>query len=62
MAIADQARKDGVTGCIGKEAYRTPGLAHQVLKRRGKCDRQRRKLEIYRCTVCGSWHMGNPNR
>lgn len=50
-------RDDAAGSCEGKEAYRSPALAHKVLKRRRHRD-DARDLDVYRCPFCGSWHLG----
>lgn len=39
-------------GCVGKYAFRTPSLAHEVRKRAPA------QIEAYRCKACGFWHLG----
>lgn len=43
--------------CDGKKAFATPQLAHQVMLARAKT---KGKREVYRCAVCGLWHLGGP--
>lgn len=42
--------------CAGKEAFDTPQIAHEVVKKRL---RRGIKVEAYRCHVCARWHLGN---
>lgn len=46
--------------CQGKARFTNPGLAHTVSGRRSKRQRpQQRKIgDVYRCDVCGGWHIG----
>lgn len=39
--------------CVGKEAFRSPAIAHMVAVRRRHVVR-----EQYRCDACGLWHIG----
>jgi hypothetical protein len=43
--------------CDGKSAFETPQLAHHVNELRAK---NKGKREVYRCPVCGLWHLGGP--
>ncbi len=53
-----------LAGCTGKEAFDSYGEAHRVQKRRvkrgrsRKSDRERAKMQVYRCRACHSWHIG----
>ena len=42
--------------CIGKQAFATPQLAHEIVARR----RSRKAREVYRCPYCGRFHVGRP--
>lgn len=42
--------------CVGKRKYPTFILANKVCKRLNH--KQDRRVEIYRCQVCGGYHIG----
>jgi hypothetical protein len=49
-----------IPGCTGKHPYRTAVRAWRVA-RRGRSHSARRRcktLDVYRCCICGSWHIG----
>ncbi|TMC47824.1 MAG: hypothetical protein E6J14_14360 [Chloroflexi bacterium] len=45
-------------GCIGKQRFTSPGLAHQVAQRMIR--RRHIGIRSYRCRFCGAWHLGTP--
>lgn len=45
-----------VSACLGKEAFATPQLAHEVITKR----RSRDPRQVYRCRYCGKFHVGRP--
>lgn len=49
--------------CAGKESYNSRPLAEKVAKRRNQ---RNRRLNVYKCPHCRTWHMGsivrNPRR
>jgi len=44
--------------CAGKFAFKSPSLAHKVMKRRS---RSGIREEVFRCPACRFWHIGRPN-
>ncbi|MDF3606282.1 hypothetical protein PE067_09140 [Paracoccus sp. DMF-8] len=57
-----------IQGCAGKVAYRTPqGAWDKLIRSEKKPIRRLRKVwvkpehrEVYRCEVCGLYHLGRP--
>lgn len=47
-------RRDGTA----KDSYMSQGEALSVAEERSR--ETGLQLEVYRCTVCAAWHMGNP--
>ena len=43
--------------CEGKQSFETPGLAHQIQRRRQK---KGKIADVYRCPSCGHFHIGSP--
>ena len=43
--------------CVGKQAFASPKLAHEVAKRRNG---RNRPSAVYRCGCCAAWHIGTP--
>lgn len=43
--------------CVGKEAFDSPKLAHEVSKRRR---RLKGPQDVYRCPYCRAYHIGRP--
>lgn len=47
------ARSQGVfAACVGKERFKSAKLAHQVARRSVMV------RSVYRCIICGGWHLG----
>ena len=45
--------------CAGKFAFKSPGLAHKVMKRRSRTGIRE---GVFRCPVCRLWHIGRPDQ
>ncbi len=50
-----------ISSCIGKEQFSDPQIAHRVVrKHKARRDKRGRdgSRQVYRCKVCGHWHIG----
>ena len=50
-----------IASCEGKERFAKPTTAHKTM-RRMKAKKRRCRLNVYRCSHCGGWHIGNLDR
>lgn len=48
-----------LAACSGKKAYDSPEQAERYRKSMNKVGKTKARLQVYRCTFCGWWHIGN---
>jgi len=58
MRPCNEPPADAAARCRGKAGFVRRGLAERVLRRMRRRQGRGRRLEVYRCPVCGLHHIG----
>ena len=53
-----QQTLEALATCVGKARFTSWSLARRVVERRRRHRKDRSARNIYRCSCCGGWHIG----